>query len=127
MSPSAHIPTLETVYPPGTHTESHHMKGKDMKSLPHPPESAAIAQPTSDTTTPAAAPTHEPWNFRDNLAYEDKWLGWDGPVWCNRFGRFEDKAQAAEDDGHTAQSPAAHLGKHFPTPSTTDLLRSQWD
>lgn len=58
---------------------------------------------------PTAAPTH---NYRDRLSYQDKWIGWDGPVWCNRYGRFENKEQAAEDDGYKSDSPAPHQGTY---------------
>lgn len=57
-------------------------------------------------------PTHEKKDFRDILSYEDKWIGWDGPVWCKRYGRFENKEQAAEDDGYKLN----HQSMHYLTP-----------
>ncbi len=64
---------------------------------------------------PTEAPTHEKKNFRDILSYEDKWIGWDGPVWCKRYGRFENKEQAAEDDGYKLNSAVNHESMHYPT------------
>jgi hypothetical protein len=30
---------------------------------------------------------------------QDDWVGWAGPVWCSRYGRFESQEDAARDDG----------------------------
>lgn len=67
---------------------------------------------TAAKTIPTATPTHEQKDFRDILSYEDKWIGWDGPVWCNRYGRFENKAQAAEDDGYMSDNAVVHNSTH---------------
>lgn len=52
---------------------------------------------------PPHSVSETPKNPSDILAYEDKWIGWDGPVWCSRYGRFENKTDAARDDGYTKQ------------------------
>lgn len=46
--------------------------------------------------------------YQDVLAYEDKWIGWDGPVWCSRYGRFENQEDAAADDGYKIKGGAPH-------------------
>ena len=84
---------------------------KDKENGSAPAHSAST--PTAAKTIPTAAPTHEEKNFRDILSYEDKWIGWDGLVWCKRYGRFENKAQAAEDDGYESDSPVIHRGTHY--------------
>ncbi len=84
---------------------------------------ATPSQPTPTQTAPpnmpTEAPTHEQKDYHDILAYEDKWIGWDGPVWCKRYGRFENKEQAAEDDGYKPNSDAIHQSKHYLTPSNS--------
>jgi len=55
-----------------------------------------------------------PKDYREVLAYEDKWIGWDGPVWCKRYGRFEEADDAAKDDGFRSSGQVHHqdLGSH---------------
>jgi len=72
-----------------------------------------IPTQTAPKITPIVAPAHTQKDFRDILSYEDKWIGWDGPVWCKRYGRFENKEQAAEDDGYKHDSPVGHRGTHY--------------
>lgn len=55
------------------------------------------------------APEHK--RYQDVLAYEDKWIGWDGPVWCSRYGRFENQEDAAADDGYRIKGGIPHEGK----------------
>jgi len=54
-----------------------------------------------------------PKNYKDVLAYEDKWVGWDGPVWCKRYGRFENADDAARDDGFESSGQVHHQGKFY--------------
>jgi len=61
--------------------------------------------------TPMPAPAHEqPKKYEDILAYEDKWVGWDGPVWCSRYGRFENQEDAAADHGYKSIGQIPHQG-----------------
>lgn len=57
------------------------------------------------------APEHK--RYQDVLAYEDKWLGWDGPVWCSRYGRFENQEDAAADDGYKIKGGVPHEGMSY--------------
>ena len=77
------------------------------------PPASTIPTQTAPKTSPTAAPTYEQKDFREILSYEDKWIGWDGPVWCSRYGQFENKEQAAADDGYKSNSPVAHRGTHY--------------
>jgi len=56
-----------------------------------------------------ATPNHK--SGKDILAYEDKWIGWDGPVWCSRYGRFENKEDASADDGYSIKGQPPHQGR----------------
>lgn len=62
-------------------------------------------------------PTQQPKRYEDVLAYEDKWIGWDGPVWCARFGRFENQEDAAADDGYKSVGQVHHQGKYHTPPA----------
>lgn len=86
------------------------------KQSPQPP-----AKENGNGTLPVAEePTLSQKNYHDTLAYEDKWIGWDGPVWCKRYGRFENKEQAAEDDGY---KPVTHQSIYYsPFQSHLDLI-----
>ena len=106
MGLSTNTTTFEPIIATGASEESPQTmaKGEENNTLP---ASSAPAE-TVPNATPTAAPTHEQKNFRDILSYEDKWIGWDGPVWCNRYGRFENKTQAAEDDGYKSDGSVVH-------------------
>lgn len=90
-NPNPRNSTNSVVGPTIAHT--YHDKHHSAKSNP---------QMASSKTNGAA-----PINTSDILAYEDSWVGWDGPVWCSRFGRFENQEDAARDDGldHPLGSP----------------------
>ena len=45
------------------------------------------------------------------LAYQDTRIGWDGPIWCSRYGRFENQEDASADDGYTVLGQPAHQGR----------------
>lgn len=64
-----------------------------------------------DTPPTKHSATPKPKTYQDILAYEDKWIGWDGPVWCSRYGRFEKKEDASADDGYSVKAQPAHHGK----------------
>ena len=63
------------------------------------------------------APSQGNKNFKDLYGYEDEWDGWDGPIWCSRYGRFESQKDAAfdDDDGYTMRSQNPYKGTR-PTP-----------
>lgn len=65
---------------------------------------------TEDTPESKDPVTHEARSYQDNLAYEDKWIGWDGPVWCSRYGRFENQEDASVDDGYNIKGQPPHQG-----------------
>lgn len=72
---------------------------KDFKwdTRPGPPHQPSL---TPDPVFPKTeAPEHK--RYQEVLAYEDKWIGWDGPVWSKRYGRFENQVNAAADDGYS--------------------------
>ncbi len=45
------------------------------------------------------------------IADEDSWIGWDGPVWCSRYGRFENQEDASADDGYIVKGQPLHQGE----------------
>lgn len=106
MAPSTTATTSEPIVTASASEQSPHPIAKANGDST--PLAYSTPPPTAPKTTPMAAPTHEQKNFRDILSYEDKWIGWDGPVWCNRYGRFENKEQAAEDDGYKFDNPVVH-------------------
>lgn len=67
-----------------------------------------IAMDTPQSKHPA---TPNPKSYQDILAYEDKWIGWDGPVWCKRYGRFENREDASADDGYSIKGQPPHQGR----------------
>lgn len=125
MAPSTTAPAFEPIASVDTSKQS-----------PQP-----IAKENGNGALPVASePTQPQKNYHDILAYEDKWIGWDGPVWCNRYGRFENKEQAAEHDGYKAvthqstycspfqshlDSIAASLTIPFPDPETQEIHHCQ--
>ncbi len=58
---------------------------------------------------------------------EIDWTHWDGPVWCSRYGRFENQEDASADDGYTVKGQPPHQGTSLnqtnipPSPLTTSL------
>ncbi len=112
MGLSANATTFESSNTTSASEELPQLIGEGMESNPLPPDSSPVQTALKAITTPP--PKHEQRNYQDILSYEDKWIGWDGPVWCNRYGRFENKAQAAEDDGYTPESAVTHQGSQYP-------------
>ena len=110
MGPSTNATTFEPINTISGPERSPQPIGEGMKNNTLPPDSTPSQNPPK--ATPTAAHKHEQWNFRDNLSFEDKRIGWDGPVWCNRYGRFGNKAQTSEDDEQMSDSPAAHPSAH---------------
>lgn len=49
--------------------------------------------------------------MQKTIADEDSWIGWDGPVWCSRYGRFENQEDASADDGYTVKGQPPHQGE----------------
>ena len=62
--------------------------------------------------------SHVPKTNQGLLAHEDKWTGWDGPVWCSRYGRFENQEDASADDGYSIKGQPPHQGR-FTRPNTS--------
>lgn len=81
---------------------------KDVESMPE--EKEKVWGIVMDTPKPKSPVTQTPKTYQDTLAYEDKWIGWDGPVWCSRYGRFENKEDAAVDDGYIIKGAPPHQG-----------------
>ena len=83
------------------------------KSTPHTSQHATYPPPHQPTHQDTDDPTQQPKRYEDILAYEDKWIGWDGPVWCARYGRFENQEDAAADDGYKSVGQVHHQGTYY--------------
>lgn len=46
----------------------------------------------------------------DASTREIDWAIWDSPVWCSRFARFENREDAAVDDGYTIKGQPPYQG-----------------
>lgn len=110
MAPSLTATTFEPIVAPSASEQSQQPTTKVNDYGTPPSHSEATQSASQDTPTAAPKPEHK--DFRDVLSYEDKWVGWDGPVWCKRYGRFENKDQAAEDDGYKTNSAVVRQGKN---------------
>ena len=60
-----------------------------------------------------AQDTHNP--LENIPANDDAQVDWDGPVWCSRFGRFEDQEDAAHDDGYPNHPKAPIYRGRYPS------------
>lgn len=76
---------------------------------------ANLAAPPPPNTLPIASQTPVNGNSRDPYGYEDEWDGWDGPIWCSRYGRFESQKDARRDDGdkYAMRSENPYQGMFF--------------
>lgn len=80
-------------------TDSPSEQGSKVCRIPmNPPQSKLPATPNQKS-------------YKDILAYEDKWIGWDGPVWYSRYGRFENKEDASADDGYSIKGQPPHQSR----------------
>jgi len=105
MATTALNPTVEpnTTAPDGDHTSSNKRATDESIRSSHETQAKHARKLTS-------AMPEAPKNYREVLAYEDKWIGWDGPVWSKRYGRFENADDAAKDDGYKASGQLHHQG-----------------
>lgn len=108
--------------PNGNHTP---LSKTATKESIHSTEDNHNALPKHIPTLTAVMPD-APKSYKDILAYEDKWIGWDGPVWCARYGRFEDADDAAKDDGFESAGQVHHQGKFRNIVSSIDMSPLQW-
>lgn len=96
---------------PNTPTEQQPSKPSSKEqSTPQHSQHAAYPPPHQPLHQDTDHPTQQPKRYEDILAYEDKWIGWDGPVWCARYGRFENQEDAAADDGYKSVGQVHHQG-----------------
>ncbi|KAL2045557.1 hypothetical protein N7G274_001985 [Stereocaulon virgatum] len=80
---------------------------------------STIPPPSAESSTASPAQTLSHPRYQEILAYEDKWIGWDGPVWCKRYGRFENQEDAAIDDGFKLKPKEGHESENCTHPSCT--------
>ena len=100
----------DAVITPNTPTEQPSNVLPEHKSSHQPSHHNAYPPPHQPMHQDTVDPTHQPKKYQDILAYEDKWIGWDGPVWCSRYGRFENREDAAADDGYKSVGQVHHQG-----------------
>ena len=82
----------------------------EQKSSHHPSEHLDYAPPHQPDHEDVEQPTHKSKRHDDIFAYKNKLIGWDGPVWCSRYGRFENQEDAAMDDGYKFAGQVTHQG-----------------
>lgn len=103
----------DAVISPATSTEQPLKALPEEKSTHQPSKHLDYPPPHQPLHQDIDQPTHQPKRYEDVLAYEDKWIGWDGPVWCSRYGRFENQEDAAADDGYKSVGQVPHAGTHI--------------
>lgn len=113
LSPERNAMASTAIEPPTAAPNGNHKP----LSKPTSAESQAPLPPPKHIPTLTAVMPEPPKCYKDVLAYEDKWIGWDGPVWCKRYGRFENVDDAAKDDGFDSSGQVHHQGTTFRLPS----------
>lgn len=105
-------PGDDVVITPETPTQQPSKASPEEESTPQFSQNPAYPPPHQPIHEDTDQPTQQPKRYEDILAYEDKWIGWDGPVWCSRYGRFENQEDAAADDGYKSVGQVHHTGIH---------------
>lgn len=110
-------PGDDVLITPETPTQQPSKALPEEKSTRQPSQHPAYPPPHQPIHEDIDQPNQQPKRYEDILAYEDKWVGWDGPVWCSRYGRFENQEDAAADDGYKSVGQVPHTGIQTPISS----------